>query len=318
MFTCDECGKKFKTIQALGGHRRAHQQKKPEAMPSDNNPSSAVTDVTEQAIEQPQTLPVQPVSPEDEPGIMDSIRNLKSRGLNARQIKDLGYKRQTVDDVFLEEIVPAGKQDTAEHSGNDEYPVVTRGTEMVTPEGILRRLTNGSPDWGLRFEGMMLLRAAQRMNRDDIEMSKMQADSYAAMIKPTLEMMERNREAQDAAAARARESNIEIAQRAASDVAQGMQGAFSAEMQDLKAALPGKPDEMDPMTKMFFGAMQPYAQQAIGQLFAGLFKKPVQGGEQPQGGQQPVGMPGQSAQPAASDEPSRYIPPGEEGQWTEI
>ena len=117
---------------------------------------------------------------------------------------------------------------------------------------------------------------------------------------------------------RAKESNIEIAQRAAFEVAQSMRGAFSTEMQELKAALPGKADEMDPITKIFVGAMEPHAAQAIGQLFAGLFKASPQAGAQPQGGQQPLGMPGQPAQPAAPGEPSRYIPPGEEGQWTEI
>ena len=316
MYTCEICKKKFKTVRALGGHTSsAHPQNKDEAMPAGDNPSSAAVEAPEQAIEQPQIPPAQPASPDDEPGIMDSIRGLKSRGLNARRIKDLGYKRQTVDDVFLEEIVPAGKQDTAEHSGNDEYPVVTRGTEMVTPEGILRRLTNGSPDWGLRFEGMMLLRAAQRMNRDDIEMSKMQADSYAAMIKPTLEMMERNREAQDAAAARARESNIEIAQRAAFEAAQDMKRSFSSEMQELKAALPGKPDEMNPMAKMVFGAIQPHLGQLLAQAFSSLTKQKP--GAQPQGGQQPVEMPGQSAQPATPDTPPSCMKSGEEGEFTE-
>ena len=316
MFTCDQCRRKFKTMQALGGHMRAHAQNKDEAIPAGDNPLAVAAEETGQ-VEQSPTPPSRPAAPDDEPGIMESIRRLKGRGLDAGQIKDLGYKRQTVDDVFLEKLVPAGRPEESEHGDNDEYPVVTKGTEMVTPEGILKRLTNGNPDWGLRFEGMMLLRAAQRMNRDDIEMSKMQADSYAAMIKPTLELMERNREAQDAAAARARESSIEIAQRAAFDVAQGMQGAFSAEMRDLKAALPGKPEEMDPLTKMFFSAMQPYAGQAIGQLFSGLFKKPAQGGAQPQGGQPASETQGQPEQPAPEVKPL-WMRPEEEGQWTEV
>ncbi len=70
--------------------------------------------------------------------------------------------------------------------------------------------------------------------------------------------------------------------------------------------------EMDPMTKMFFNAMQPHAAQAIGQLFAGLVKP------SPQGGAQPVGMQGQPAQPAGPSEPARHMPAGEEDQWTEI
>jgi hypothetical protein len=309
VYTCEICKKKFKTVRALGGHTSsAHPQKKPEAMPAGNNPSPAVVEATGQAVEQPQTPPVQPVTPDDEPGIMDTIREYKRQGLGAKQIKDLGYARTTVDLVFLEDIVPEGKTDEGEHAGNDEFPVVTRGTEMVTPEGILRKLANGSPDWYLRLEGMMLLRAAQRMNRDDIEMSKMQADSYAAMIKPTLEMMEKNREAQDAAAARARESSIEIAERAAFGVAQDMKGAFSSEIQALKASLPGTPEPVNPMMKGLIDAAQPYLAQTMGQLFSSLLK-----GRPPQSVQQPPGAanPGQPAPPSTPSAPPPGMQPGE-------
>ena len=59
------------------------------------------------------------MSANDEPGIMESIRGLKSRGLGAKQIKDLGYQRQTADRVFLEDIVPEGKPEEDEHSKNN-------------------------------------------------------------------------------------------------------------------------------------------------------------------------------------------------------
>jgi len=272
-------------------------------MPASNIPSPAAADGTGQAVEQRQTPLVQPVT---EPDIMDSIREYKRRGLTAGQIKELGYARTTVDQVFLEGIVPEGKPDKGEH--NDEFPVVTRGTEMITPEGILRKLSNGSPDWYLRLEGMMLLRAAQRMNRDDIEMSKMQADSYAAMIKPTLEMMEKNREAQDAAAARARESSIEIAERAAFEVAQDMRGSFSSEMQALKASLPGTPEPVNPMMKGLIDAVQPYLAQTMGQLFSSLLKgRPPQSVQQPPGAQSP----GQPAPPSTPGAPPPGLQPGE-------
>ena len=98
-------------------------------------------------------------------------------------------------------------------------PVTTKGTEIITPEAIMQRLANGSEDWHLRLEGMMLLRAAQRMNRDDIEMTRMQAESDATRIKPILDLMKETRLEQDAAAQRAKESNMEIAERTAYETA---------------------------------------------------------------------------------------------------
>ena len=128
MYTCKICKKKFKTVKALGGHTSsAHPKNKPEAMPAGDISSPAVVEATGQAVEQTQTPPVQPVTPDDEPKIMDTIREYKGRGLSAKQIKDLGYARTTVDLVFLEDIVPEGKPDEGEH--NDEFPVVTNETE---------------------------------------------------------------------------------------------------------------------------------------------------------------------------------------------
>ena len=83
----------------------------------------------------------------------------------------------------------------------------------------MQRLANGSQDWHLRLEGMMLLRAAQRMNRDDIEMTRMQAEADATRIRPILDLMRETRAEQDSAAQRAKESNMEIAERTAYETA---------------------------------------------------------------------------------------------------
>jgi len=317
MFTCQKCGKKFKDKNSLGGHvSSAHGRNRGEGEGMEA-PAQAVT-VTEPKIEDPPTSQESQPEPSDEdPGVMDRIRQLMRQDYTPKQIKEkFDYSPRTVDQVATEFIKPEGESDEGAHAENGEFPLVTRGTEVYSPEGILKRLSNGNADWALRLEGMMLLRAAQRMNRDDIEMSKMQAEAYAAMIKPTLDLMEKNRDAQDAAAARARESNIEIAHAAAFDVAQGVQGAFSSEMQALKAALPGKPDEMNPMAKMIFSAIQPHMGQLLGQAFSGLTgHRP---GAQPQVGQQPLAMAGQPTQAAAPDDaPPSCMKPGEDGEFTE-
>jgi len=80
-------------------------------------------------------------------------------------------------------------------------------------------LADGSEDWHLRLEGMMLLRAAQKMNRDDIEMTRMQAEADATRIRPILDLMKETRLEQDAAAQRAKSSSEEIADRAAYETA---------------------------------------------------------------------------------------------------
>lgn len=325
MFTCKQCSRKFKSSAALGGHvSSAHAQNGNGAKPASDTPSPVVAEATAQAVKELPTpavpaIPAIPaVSPESETGIMDTIRQYKGRGWSAGQVKALGYKRQTVDQVFLEGVVPEGNPNEGEQSENDEFPLVTRGTEIITPEGIMRRLADGSDDWALRYEGMMLLRAAQRMNRDDIEMSKMQSEAYAAMIKPTLELMEKNREAQDAAAARARESSIEIAERAAFATAQDMKGAFSSEMQGLKASLPGTPEPSNPMMQAFLTAMQPFLGQIFQRMFSNLPGAVSQPGPSPQQSLASTEMKGQTAQTATANEAWPGAKPGEKNEFSEI
>jgi hypothetical protein len=216
MFTCNVCGRKFKTMQALGGHvGRAHPQNKTEDMSEPNNSESAEVEDVAEALPEESEKPQPSVDSEH---IMDNIRNLRRQGYSARQVKeDFGYARSTVDQVFAEFIEPEGKAEDENKEGG--LPVTTKGTEIITPEAIMQRLANGSQDWHLRLEGMMLLRAAQRMNRDDIEMTRMQAEADATRIKPILDLMKETRAEQDAAAQRAKESNIEIAERAAYETA---------------------------------------------------------------------------------------------------
>jgi len=216
MFTCNVCGKKFKTMQALGGHvGRAHPQNKTEDIPVNNNSEPVeAEEVTETQPEKPS----QPQPPGDSEKIMDNIRDLRRQGYSARQVKEVfGYARSTVDQVFAEFVEPEGKPEDESKEGN--LPVTTKGTEIITPEAIMQRLANGSQDWHLRLEGMMLLRAAQRMNRDDIEMTRMQAEADATRIRPILDLMKETRLEQDAAAQRAKESNMEIAERTAYETA---------------------------------------------------------------------------------------------------
>jgi hypothetical protein len=288
VFTCSVCGKKFKTMQALGGHvGRAHPQNKAENIPESNKPEPVETgEVTEVAPEE--SLPAQPL--DNGPGVMDNIRNLRRQGYTARQVKeDFGYTRSTVDQVFAEFIEPEGKaEDDDKEVG---LPVTTKGTEIITPEAIMQRLANGSQDWHLRLEGMMLLRAAQRMNRDDIEMTRMQAEADATRIRPILELMKETRLEQDAAAQRARESNMEIAERTAYETAGQLSQVITQNnaritdsINQIRQAMGGKED--NPLGQVL-NSMQSMQQmmQMFGIAMPGVSGQ--QGGGQPQQWQPP-------------------------------
>jgi len=289
MFTCSVCGKKFKTMQALGGHvGHAHPQHKAEDVVMNNTPDPAEAEEETGAVPEdtPETQPA-----ENGPGVMENIRKLRSQGYTARQVKDeFGYARSTVDQVFAEYIQPEGKAEDDDREAG--LPVTTKGTEIITPEAIMQRLANGSDDWHLRLEGMMLLRAAQRMNRDDIEMTRMQAEADATRIRPILELMKETRLEQDAAAQRAKESSMEIAERTAyetagrlSEVITQNNGRITDSINQIRQAMGGK--EENPLGQIL-NSIQ--SLQQMMQMFG-------------------VSMPGMGGTQGASSETAQWQPP---------
>ena len=107
--------------------------------------------------------------------------------------------------------------------------------QQIAPEALLKRyfLSDGEPGAWM-FQGMMLLRAAQLMNLTDVEIMKGQAEAQATAIKPILDIMEQSRTDMDAAAQRAKESNMEIAAAAAQGAAGGVLGRIDAGFEALK------------------------------------------------------------------------------------
>ena len=347
MFKCNSCSRSFKTRQALGGHvSRAHPQggvsaansplergvKEEEAvqpvMIVTAVPTLSVGEASEasavpaEANREAGEIPASKVE-EEEASQSGQILHYLKKGYTLRQLTDksrFDFKDTTVRQEMAKLIVPDGEKMAEEATTNNDIPMIRRagsGIEVLNPEAMLRRYTDGSVEDEIELRGMMKLRAAMLMVMDLVNIQKGEAEADSKRFAPMLEMLKESRIELDAAAARARDSSTEIAHAAAFEVAQGMQGAFSSEMQALKAALPGKPDEMNPLAKMFFGAMQPYAQQAIGQLFSGIFRMSPQAGAQPQGGQQPMAMPGQPTQQTAPDVPPSCMKPGEENEFSE-
>jgi hypothetical protein len=232
-------------------------------------------------------------------------------------INDFRFAARTVDRAI--EAYKKLRPDTAErgqnNQGEDEdadadhsLPVTLKRAEVITPEGILQRvLSDGSPDWQLRVEGMMLLRAAQKMNLDDMELAKGQAEVHAKMLKPLLDtMIEISRE-QDAAARRAMGSNEEVAYRAANDVARQL----APEIQGLRSHITVG-TAPDPFTRMV-NIMQTMPRLIqTGQQLMQMMGMPVPGiAPQPGQAQQ---QPGQQLQPQQIGESGQQSPPQSQGQ----
>jgi len=288
MFTCKICGKKFKASTELGGHMSsAHGRNRVENAEAQN------PELTGEVVESTSEGPLEELPEEEqvdiideEPGVMESIRDLIRQGYTPKQVKEqFGYARRTVDQVAAEFIEPEGKP--AESGGDPGLPVTVKGTEIITPESIMQRLANGSNDWHLRLEGMLLLRAAQKMNRDDIEMVRMQAEADAKLIEPILKLMKETREEQDAAAARAKASSEEIADRTAYETASQLSQVISQNnaritdsINQIRQEIGGKRD--DPLSQLL-GMMQ--SMQQMAQMF-GVAMPGMGSGAAPGAGQQ--------------------------------
>jgi len=109
-----------------------------------------------------------------------------------------------------------GEGIVGEAAVSDGIPVTRkRDTEIVNPEVILREYTDDSIESKAELRGMMKLRAAMLMVMDLVNIQKTAAEADAKRIEPVLRLMKEAREEQDAAAARAKESSKDIADRAA-------------------------------------------------------------------------------------------------------
>jgi len=155
------------------------------------------------------------------------------------------------------------------------YPVVTRGTEVITPEGIMQTLSDGSKDWQLRLEGMMLLRAAQRMVMDDVEILKRQAEAEAKGIETAIRVMQEGREELKTAAERARESQMTMAREAAEETAARIAGYI-----DQKLPKGPPPKDMSEMVTKRIDKMWEYMEHMMEQrMFPGQAGKAPEGWE---------------------------------------
>jgi len=256
----------------------------PVLTPAEANEANAVPEQASEAGE----IPAATVEEEEEPQSEQIRRHIK-QGFTLRQLTDkLGFKESTVRQEMVKLIVPEGEK-IVEEAASDGIPMTRKagsGMEVLNPEAVLRRYTDGSIEDEIELRGMMKLRAAMLMVMDLVNVQKESAEADARRIRPVLELMKEAREEQDAAAQRARSSNIEIADKAAYETAGQLSQVISQNntritdsINQLRQAMGGK--EENPLAQ-FMNTIQSMQQ------FMGMFgiSMPGMPGQMPGGGPQ--------------------------------
>jgi len=295
MYTCKICGRKFKSIRALGGHTSSAHPANPGAGDGELNGS--------------EPFEVQPegeapaAEPEDE-SEADEIRQRIARGYNYEQLtKQFGYDPRSVRRQ-MDKVVPPATE------GESAAPVVYKQTEVLNPEVMLRRYLNGSYEDELEFRGMMKLRASILLANELANIQKTMAEAEAKRLEPLLKVLREGREELDAAAARARGQSFEMAQEAA-------EGAVGRVLGYIDQKLPKGPPPKDAnelITKRIDKLMEFMEHTMESQMFPQQVGTKAPEGweyEGPQGQAQP--SPQASPQPQSqAPQPHHGSPPG----WT--
>ncbi len=176
---------------------------------------------------------------------IQSVKELTENGLSQREMADqLGVPRSRVQtalkrlnppdeskalvpaeqmrEIIREELKRARDSEDEDDEANGRFPMIRKmggGMEMIAPEAVLRQYMGGTPEEELELRAIMKFRAAMLMVMDLVNVQKGSAEADAKRMEPILRLMKETREEQDSAAHRAKESNVEIADRAAYETA---------------------------------------------------------------------------------------------------
>jgi len=212
--------------------------------------------------------------PDEEDTQRKRIEALLDEGYTPVQIeKEWGYPHSTVREIAKKRIAPKGAPQSNGETQMPQLPVVLKaGTsrEVISPEAILQNFLLADGDAGAwMLKGFMLYRAAQLAVMTDVEIMKGQAEAQAAAMKPIFEVMEQARKDMDAAAQRARESNIEIATRAAAEVGGQAVGWLEEKWNQMQSQKPDIAQAPDPMKGLMARTMEMIINQLTGMMFGG-------------------------------------------------
>jgi hypothetical protein len=249
--------------------------------------------------------------------LIENVKTLKDQGLSQRDIAaELKVPRSRVQaalkrlkppeegkalvpeerlrEIIREELERSHESEDEDENIDGRFPVIRKmggGMEMIAPEAVLRQYMRGTPEEELELRAIMKFRAAMLMVMDLVNVQKGSAEADAKRMEPILKLMKETREEQDAAAHRAKESNIEIAERAAYETAGQLSQVITennARITDsitqIRQAMGGK--EENPLGQVL-NAMQSMQQmmQMFGVSMPGM--QPAQGGGQPAAQWQP-------------------------------
>ena len=173
------------------------------------------------------------------------VKELTEKGLSQRDTANqLGVKRSQVQaalkklkppeeskavvpaekmrEIIREELKRARDEENEDEKSRGRFPMIRKtggGEEMIAPEAVLREYMGGTPEGEIELRAIMKFRAAMLMVMDLVHIQRGSAEADAKRMLPILSLMKETREEQDAAAARAKASSEEIADRAAHETA---------------------------------------------------------------------------------------------------
>jgi hypothetical protein len=221
------------------------------------------------------------------------------QGLKLSEIGSATVPEDKIRAIIREELERAHSPEGEEKASN-EFPVIRKmggGMEMIAPEAVLKQYMGGTPEGEVELRAIMKFRAAMLMVMDLVNIQKGSAEADAKRMEPVLRLMKETREEQDAAAARAKASSEDIADRAAQATASQLFGAVSQNnaqvtgtLDQIKQMVGGQSN--DPFTKIV-SMMQ--SMQQMSQMFG----MPLPG--MMAGGPPAAGLPG--TQPPAEPPP---------------
>ena len=179
--------------------------------------------------------------------VRDALQRLKQ----ADESKAL-VPEEKMREIIREELNRARDSEGEDDEANGRFPMIRKmggGMEMIAPEAVLKQYMGGTPEGELELRAIMKFRAAMLMVMDLVNIQKGSAEADAKRMMPILSLMKETREEQDAAAARAKASSEEIAERAAYETAGQLSQVISqnnAQITDsinqIRQAMGGKED----------------------------------------------------------------------------
>lgn len=215
----------------------------------------------DQYTEEVKKLKEQGLSERKIAGQLNISRNQVRNALQEIKIDEAGEDALPEDklrSIIREELKHSREDEEDERKSNGGFPMMRKagaGMEVTAPEAVLVQYMGGTDAELAELKAIMKFRAAMLMVMDLVDIQKGLAEADARRMEPVLKLMKETREEQDAAAARAKASSEEIADRAAQATAGQLyeainqnQGQVNSSLERIKQMIGGQAS--DPFSQM--------------------------------------------------------------------